>query len=165
LWPRGFWYGTQRGNQVFGVQATNVLIEENFPNVAKKQYAFGVVLLLAIANVLGGPWSARITTALTTIFNSLAADVSPSQVTAFANVKAPEPFVSAEEAARFLSVKRRQLLALARRGLAGGYPLGTGSVRKVWVFRLSELAAAIEQHLTTPRTVKRDTIPPGQSSR
>lgn len=87
---------------------------------------------------------------------------NPSQV---AFVKAPEPFVSAEQAARFLSVKRRQLLALARRGLAGAYPLGTGTVRKVWVFRLSELAAAVEQHLTTPRTEKRDTIPHGQSSR
>ena len=90
--------------------------------------------------------------------------VDPSQV-AFGNVKAPEPFVSAEEAARFLSVKRRQLLALARRGLAGAYPLGTGTVRKVWVFRLSELAAAIERHLTTPKTEKRDTIPHGQPSR
>src|SRR6516164_3934154 len=80
--------------------------------------------------------------------------VSPSQI-AFDTVKAPEPFVSAEEAARFLSVKRRQLLALARRGLAGAYPLGTGTVRKVWVFRLSELADAVQQHLTTPETEKR----------
>ena len=57
----------------------------------------------------------------------------------------PEPFVSADEAAQFLSVKRRYLLELARRGIAGAYPLGTGSKRKVWVFRLSELAAAIER--------------------
>jgi len=56
-----------------------------------------------------------------------------------------EPFVSAEEAAEFLSVKRRYLLALARRGIAGAYPLGTGAKRKVWVFRLSELAAAVSQ--------------------
>jgi len=55
----------------------------------------------------------------------------------------PEPFVSAEEAAAFLSIKRRHLLALARRGIAGAYPLGTGTKRKVWVFRLSELAAEI----------------------
>lgn len=54
-----------------------------------------------------------------------------------------EPFVCAEEAARFLSVKRRYLLALARRGIAGAYALGTGAKRKTWVFRLSELAAAI----------------------
>lgn len=57
----------------------------------------------------------------------------------------PEPFVSAQEAAQLLSVKRRYLLELARRGIAGAYPLGTGSKRKVWVFRLSELAAAIER--------------------
>lgn len=55
---------------------------------------------------------------------------------------APEPFVSAEIAAQFLSITRRHLLALARRGLAGAYTLGTGSQRRVWVFRLSELAAA-----------------------
>ena len=56
----------------------------------------------------------------------------------------PEPFVSAEEAARFLGVKRRFLLSLARRGIAGAYALGTGlRLRNTWVFRLSELAAAI----------------------
>ena len=84
--------------------------------------------------------------------------VNPPQV-AFVTVKEPEP----EQAARFLSVKRRQLLALARRGLAGAYPLGTGTVRKVWVFRLSELADAVQQHLTTPETEKRDTIRSGSS--
>ena len=56
----------------------------------------------------------------------------------------PEPFVSADEAARFLGVKRRFLLSLARRGIAGSYALGTGEIRKTWVFRLSELAAAID---------------------
>lgn len=55
----------------------------------------------------------------------------------------PEPFVSADEAARFLSVTRRYVLELARRGIAGAYPIGTGTRRKLWVFRLSELAAAI----------------------
>lgn len=56
-----------------------------------------------------------------------------------------EPFVSAQKAADFLSVSRRYLLALARRGIAGAYPLGTGTKRKVWVFRISELAAAVSQ--------------------
>ncbi len=55
----------------------------------------------------------------------------------------PEPFVSAEEAARFLSITRRYLLILARRGIAGAYALGTGTQRKVWVFRLSELTSAV----------------------
>ena len=74
----------------------------------------------------------------------------------------PEPFVSAEEAARFLSVKRRYLLALARRGLAGAYALGTGTIRKVWVFRLSELATAVEeQSRPIPKTQKCVTIRSG----
>jgi hypothetical protein len=55
----------------------------------------------------------------------------------------PEPFVSADEAAQFLCVKRRFLLELARRGIAGAYALGTGNKRKIWVFRLSELAASV----------------------
>lgn len=55
----------------------------------------------------------------------------------------PEPFVSANAAAEFLGVKRRFLLELARRGIAGAYPLGPGNKRKIWVFRLSELAASI----------------------
>ncbi len=58
-------------------------------------------------------------------------------------IKAPEPFVSAGEAAKFLSIERRFLLALARKGLPGAYPIGTGEVRKLWVFRLSELSSAI----------------------
>jgi len=61
----------------------------------------------------------------------------------------PEPFASADEAARFLSVKRRYLLTLARTGLAGAYALGTGTQRKTWVFRLSELAHSI----TNPNTL------------
>jgi len=54
-----------------------------------------------------------------------------------------EPFVSASEAARFLSITRRHLLEIARRGLAGAYRMGTGTQRNIWVFRLSELAAAV----------------------
>jgi hypothetical protein len=57
---------------------------------------------------------------------------------------APEPFVSADEAAKFLGINRRLLLSLARRGIAGSYAVGTGEFRKTWVFRLSELASAID---------------------
>ncbi len=60
----------------------------------------------------------------------------------------PEPFVSADEAAQFLCVKRRYLLELARRGISGAYALGTGSKRRIWVFRLSELAASIVRNET-----------------
>ena len=58
----------------------------------------------------------------------------------------PEPFVSAQEAAKFIGISRRFLTELARRGIAGAYPIGTGDSRKTWVFRLSELAAAIDRN-------------------
>jgi len=60
-----------------------------------------------------------------------------------AEAATPERFVSADEAARFLSVTRRYVLALARRGIAGAYSVGIGSQRRLWVFRLSELATAV----------------------
>jgi hypothetical protein len=65
-----------------------------------------------------------------------------------------ERFVSADEAARFLSVKRRYLLDLARRGIAGAYPLGSGRKRKTWVFRLSELSAAIGRRDTPIHNIR-----------
>jgi len=55
-----------------------------------------------------------------------------------------EGFVSADVAARFLGINRRMLLALARKGIAGSYPIGTGEFRKTWIFRLSELGMAID---------------------
>ena len=74
----------------------------------------------------------------------------------------PEPFVSADEAARFLCVKRRYLLELARRGIVGAYPLGTGSKRKTWVFRLSELADSVPRNESlTPKSPKTCTIASG----
>lgn len=56
---------------------------------------------------------------------------------------APEGFVSAEAAARFLGINRRLLLALARKGIAGAYPIGTGDFRKTWIFRILGLEHAI----------------------
>jgi len=67
----------------------------------------------------------------------------PTVVKGGNSVMNPEPFVSADEAARFLAITRRYLLVLARKGMAGAYPLGTGSKRRIWIFRLSELAASI----------------------
>jgi hypothetical protein len=63
--------------------------------------------------------------------------------TVIATAPPTEPFVSADVAAKFLGINRRMLLAMARRGIGGAYPIGTGDFRKVWVFRLSELVAAI----------------------
>ena len=54
----------------------------------------------------------------------------------------PEPFVDAHRAAEFLFLTPRRVLELARKGRIPAHPLGDG-VRKVWRFRLSELAAAI----------------------
>jgi hypothetical protein len=68
----------------------------------------------------------------------------------------PEPFVSAEEAAKFVGISRRFLTELARRGIAGAYSIGTGELRRTWVFRLSELAAAIDR--STDRSSRQ---PPG----
>ena len=54
----------------------------------------------------------------------------------------PEPFVDAEKAAAFLSLRPRRLLELARAGTIPAYPLGDRQ-RRVWRFRLSEVASAI----------------------
>ena len=60
-------------------------------------------------------------------------------------VEASERFVDADEAARFLSLTRRRLLDLARAGQLPAHPIGLGA-RRVWRFRLSELAAALLDH-------------------
>lgn len=67
----------------------------------------------------------------------------------------PEPFVSADDAAQFLCVRRRYLLELARRGIVGAYPLGTGRKRKIWVFRLSELAASVPRNETLTKMLSK----------
>ncbi len=55
-----------------------------------------------------------------------------------------ESFVDGTTAAEFLALKPRRVLELARAGDLPAYPLGQG-VRRVWRFRLSELAAALKQ--------------------
>ena len=56
--------------------------------------------------------------------------------------QALEGFVDADEAGQFLSLNRRRILELARAGKLPGHPIGEGT-RRVWRFRLSELAAAV----------------------
>lgn len=56
-----------------------------------------------------------------------------------------EPFVDAAKAAEFLNLRPRRVLELARRGAIPAYPLGDGK-RRVWRFRLSELASALRSH-------------------
>ncbi len=55
---------------------------------------------------------------------------------------APECFVDAAVAGKFLSLTRRRVLELARARKLPAHAIGDG-VRRVWRFRLSELAAAI----------------------
>jgi excisionase family DNA binding protein len=58
------------------------------------------------------------------------------------NPGTPEPFVDADEAAKFLSLSRRRVLDLARAKKLPAHPIGDGA-RCVWRFRLNELAEAI----------------------
>ena len=53
-----------------------------------------------------------------------------------------EPFVDAVAVGDFLQLRPRRVLELARQGVIPAYPLGTGS-RRVWRFRLSEVATAL----------------------
>ena len=56
--------------------------------------------------------------------------------------EALESFVDADEAAKFLSLNRRRILELARAGKLPGHPIGDGA-RRIWRFRLSEIANAV----------------------
>jgi len=56
-----------------------------------------------------------------------------------------EPFVDAETAAEFLNLRRRRVQELARKGLIPAHPIGNGC-RRVWRFRLSEVASALSSH-------------------
>ena len=56
-----------------------------------------------------------------------------------------EPFVDATKAAEFMNLRPRRLLQLAREGSIPAYPIGSGQ-RRVWRFRLSEIASALAAH-------------------
>lgn len=62
--------------------------------------------------------------------------------------EALEGFVDADEAGKFLSLTRRRILELARAGKLPGHPIGHGA-RRVWRFRLSELAASVAKNVFT----------------
>jgi hypothetical protein len=71
----------------------------------------------------------------------------------------PESFVPADVAAKFLGINRRFLLDLARMGILGAYPLGTGQLRRRWVFRLTEISEAVgRKHAPTspPQDLRND---------
>jgi len=65
------------------------------------------------------------------------------------NPETLEGFVDAARAAAFLAVKPRWLLELARAGKIPAHPLGDGK-RRVWRFRLSELAHSMGTKVVAP---------------
>ena len=63
----------------------------------------------------------------------------------------PECFVDADALAEHLSVARRQVLEMTRRGIIpGGHPLGVGKSRKVWRYKISEVESAIASCVRKP---------------
>jgi len=70
-----------------------------------------------------------------------------------------ESFVDPYTAAEFLSIRPRQLLELARANILPGHPIGAGK-RRVWRFRLSELAASVSGEIDY-----RSAVPDGHKAR
>jgi hypothetical protein len=66
------------------------------------------------------------------------------------NIWDTEPFVDAQAVAHFLSINRRQVLEMTRRGLIPGHPLGIGTSRRIWRFKLSEVDAAVASGAREP---------------
>ena len=62
----------------------------------------------------------------------------------------PEHFVDANALAEHLSVTRRQVLEMTRRGIIPGHPLGIGTNRKVWRYKISEVESAIASSTRKP---------------
>jgi len=54
-----------------------------------------------------------------------------------------EAYVSAAQVAGYLNITRPQVLEMTRRGLIPGHPIGTGSSRRVWRYKLTEVDAEI----------------------
>jgi hypothetical protein len=57
--------------------------------------------------------------------------------------KTPERFVDAQTVADYLMIDKRSVLSLTRRKVLPGHPLDPNARRKVWRFKLSEVAEAI----------------------
>jgi hypothetical protein len=74
--------------------------------------------------------------------NRVAGDVVHAPARFPQEVGTPEPFVDSVKAAEFLSLRPRRVMELAREGIIPAYPLGRGE-RKIWRFRLSEVAFAL----------------------
>jgi excisionase family DNA binding protein len=60
-----------------------------------------------------------------------------------------EPYVSVDKAAQYLDIKRKMLLAKARKGQIPAYPWGDG-IRKTWRFKISQLDDWMKSKLHSP---------------
>jgi hypothetical protein len=67
-----------------------------------------------------------------------------------ASQQQPERFIDPSALAEHLSVTRRQILEMTRRGIIPGHPLGVGTSRKVWRFKISEVEYAIASGVRKP---------------
>jgi hypothetical protein len=61
-----------------------------------------------------------------------------------------EPFFDANAVAEHLKVTRRQVLEMTRRGIIPGHPLGIGTSRRVWRYKMSEVDAAVASGARKP---------------
>ena len=78
------------------------------------------------------------------------------------NHQPTERFVDAEALAEHLSVTRRQVLEMTRRGIIPGHPLGIGTNRKVWRYKISEVESAIASGIRKPASnSNNDSLAPG----
>jgi excisionase family DNA binding protein len=73
------------------------------------------------------------------------------------NRSEPERFVDSVVAAKFLSIQRRQVLELARAGKIPAYPIGDGK-RRLWRFRLSDLAKSMEERMIQRKATETRTM-------
>jgi hypothetical protein len=55
-----------------------------------------------------------------------------------------EPYIDVDAVAKHLSIERRQVLALTRKGFLPGRPLNPAAGRKQWRYRLSEVDAVMQ---------------------
>jgi excisionase family DNA binding protein len=65
-----------------------------------------------------------------------------------------EPFVSAYEVAKFLGLSRRTVLKMAREGGIPAHPV-SGSARRTWRFRLSEVEICLASSVSKPKISER----------
>lgn len=61
-----------------------------------------------------------------------------------------EHFVDPNALAEHLSVTHRQILEMTRRGVIPGHPLGIGTSRRVWRYKISEVEAALASGVRKP---------------